>query len=52
MCVARRHGRYAYGVYDGCGTDSVSLDHGVQLVGYGVDESAGPYWLVRNRCVV
>ena len=39
---------YAYGVYDGCGTDSVSLDHGVQMVGYGVDPEFGPYWTVRN----
>lgn len=39
---------YSYGVYDGCGTDSVTLDHGVQLVGYGVDAEHGPYWTVRN----
>lgn len=39
---------YAYGVYSGCGRDSISLDHGVQLVGYGRDDKYGPYWLVRN----
>jgi len=28
-----------------CGT---TIDHAVQLVGYGTDATAGDYWLVRN----
>lgn len=35
-------------MFDGCGTDSVTLDHGVQLVGFGTDAKGGDYWLVRN----
>mgnify|MGYP006192210421 CR=1 FL=1 len=37
--------RYEGGVYDGsCGT---TIDHAVQLVGYGTDAGTD-YWLVRN----
>merc|ERR1712013_237074 len=37
------------GVYDGCSFDSnIALNHAVQLVGYGTDETEGDYWLVRN----
>ena len=38
---------YEEGVYDDkCGT---TIDHAVQLVGYGTDEASGKmYWLVRN----
>jgi len=42
---------YSSGVYDGgmfkkCGT---TIDHAVQLVGYGTDDQSGQdYWLVRN----
>jgi hypothetical protein len=38
---------YSSGVFDGaCGTN---LDHGVTLVGYGLDESSGlDYWTVKN----
>jgi len=36
-------------VYTGCGTDTVILDHNVQLVGYGHDADSNlDYWLVRN----
>lgn len=37
---------YSSGVVtDACGTN---LDHGVLVVGYGTDSSAGDYWLVKN----
>jgi len=38
---------YSSGVLtdSGCGTQ---LDHGVLVVGYGTDASAGPYWKVKN----
>lgn len=37
---------YESGVFTGhCGTD---LDHGVVVVGYGVDEDGLDYWIVRN----
>ncbi len=37
---------YSTGVVtDSCGTN---LDHGVLVVGYGTDPSAGDYWLVKN----
>ena len=43
---------YSHGVFDGgafskkCGT---TIDHAVQLVGYGTDDASGKdYWLVRN----
>lgn len=39
------------GVYDGC-TNQTTLDHGVQLVGYGTDPVHGPYWTVRNSYVI
>ena len=42
-------GGYGGGVYDGCSFDSnIALNHAVQLVGYGTDETEGDYWLVRN----
>jgi len=42
-------GGYETGVYTGsCGT---TIDHAVQLVGYGTDAaSSHDYWLVRNSC--
>jgi len=40
---------YFGGVFDGCAyEDNIALNHAVQLVGYGTDEEAGDYWLVRN----
>jgi len=40
---------YHGGVFNGCTNRSnIEIDHAVQLVGYGVDDSAGEYWLVRN----
>ena len=45
VSAAWRH--YSEGVYDDeCGT---TIDHAVQLVGYGTDDKSGDmYWLVRN----
>merc|ERR1719347_1654270 len=31
-----------------CAQGAVALNHAVQLVGYGTDETEGDYWLVRN----
>jgi len=40
---------YSGGVFTGCPFDSnIAINHAVQLVGYGTDESLGDYWLVRN----
>jgi len=40
---------YKHGVYDEPKCSSEELDHGVLLVGYGVDEASGKkYWLVKN----
>jgi len=40
---------YSGGVFTGCSFDSnIALNHAVQLVGYGTDETDGDYWLVRN----
>merc|ERR1712115_646409 len=42
-------GSYSGGVFTGCSFDAnIALNHAVQLVGYGTDESLGDYWLVRN----
>merc|ERR1719370_907194 len=42
-------GGYGGGIYEGCSYDSnIALNHAVQLVGYGTDESLGDYWIVRN----
>lgn len=38
---------YESGVFDSCSVNA-TLDHGVQLVGYGHDPMLGDYWLVRN----
>jgi cathepsin L len=41
---------YAGGIYDGCNyAKNISIDHVVQLVGYGYDAGLGKsYWIVRN----
>jgi len=40
---------YGSGVFNSCNYDSnISLNHAVQLVGYGTDATHGDYWLVRN----
>merc|ERR1711988_178575 len=42
-------GGYSGGVYDGCSYDAnIALNHAVQLVGYGTDDSLGDYWIVRR----
>lgn len=46
ISVAADWGSYDSGVYDGCSQDA-TIDHAVQLVGYGVDAGV-KYWLVRN----
>jgi len=40
---------YGSGVFGGCDySNNIGLNHAVQLVGYGSDESHGDYWIVRN----
>ena len=40
---------YETGVYDGCDDwDNITIDHGIQLVGYGTDTQYGDYFLIRN----
>ena len=38
---------YESGIFDGCNQANPTLDHNVQLVGYGT-EGTVPYWIVRN----
>lgn len=47
---ASQWGDYEGGVFTGCNfADNITIDHGVQLVGYGHDYSLGmDYWIVRN----
>jgi cathepsin L len=40
-------GAYEKGVYMGCSKNSTTIDHAVQLVGYGTD-GGQDYFLVRN----
>jgi cathepsin L len=41
--------KYESGVFNGCNQTYPDLDHAVQLVGYGTDNSTGQdYWIVRN----
>jgi len=40
---------YGHGIFDGCSSTRVIVNHAVVLMGYGYDESVGKhYWLVRN----
>jgi len=51
ISVAATNGwkHYGGGVFDGCSySENIELNHAVQLVGYGTDETLGDYWLVRN----
>lgn len=41
-------GDYELGIFDGC-SYNISIDHVVQLVGYGTDDDSGKdYWIIRN----
>ena len=49
MVASKRWKHYSGGVFDGCIFDSnFTINHVVQLVGYGTDEALGDYWIVRN----
>lgn len=39
---------YRSGVYNDAACMTSDLDHGVLLVGYGVDTAAGPFWKIKN----
>lgn len=39
---------YQSGVFSDCDTENPVINHGVLLVGYGVDPEQGPYWTIRN----
>jgi len=39
---------YESGVFNGCNQTNPTIDHAVQLIGYGKDERHGSFWLVRN----
>ena len=39
---------YESGVFSGGNQTSPTLDHLVQLVGYGSDKEFGDYWIIRN----
>ncbi|CAJ0949223.1 unnamed protein product, partial [Mesorhabditis belari] len=49
---ASNHFRYNYtkdsGVYRDDPCSDQKVNHGVLLVGYGVDEKEGPFWLIKN----
>jgi len=40
--------QFSRGIFSDCNYDNVVVNHAVQLVGYGTDESHGDYWLIRN----
>jgi len=49
IVAAKQWPLYSSGIYDGCDSVNVGLDHAVVLVGYGLDEAQGQaYWLIRN----
>lgn len=39
---------YRSGIFNGCNSQRIELNHAVQLVGFGTDPNYGLYWLVRN----
>jgi cathepsin L len=40
---------YESGVFDGCNySTNITINHAVQLVGLGTDETGTPYWIIRN----
>ena len=40
---------YEFGVFDDCDIAlDINVDHAIVMEGYGVDESLGDYWLIRN----
>lgn len=39
---------YESGVFNGCKTDRIDIDHVVELVGVGSDADFGDFWLLRN----
>lgn len=47
LYTAPSKGGYESGVYNGCSINKTTIDHAVQLVGYGT-EAGQDYWLVRN----
>ena len=46
--VAANWGTYGGGVFKGGCDRQCTIDHVVVAVGYGIDKSAGAYWLIRN----
>ena len=49
VAVTKEWAHYKSGVFDGCSYDeNIPLNHAVQLVGYGEDETNGGYWIIRN----
>ena len=49
VAVTKEWSHYKSGVFDGCSYDeNIPLNHAVQLVGYGEDETDGAYWIIRN----
>eukprot|EP00415_Alexandrium_ostenfeldii_P002148 UN2148 len=43
VVAAKQWPLYSSGIYDGCDSVNVGLDHAVVLIGYGLD-----FWLIRN----
>ena len=49
VAVTKEWSHYKGGIFDGCSyEENIPLNHAVQLVGYGEDETDGGYWIVRN----
>ncbi|XP_071745841.1 uncharacterized protein [Lepeophtheirus salmonis] len=46
---AGRFKSYKSGILNGCSFDeNITINHAIQMIGYGTDPIDGPYWLVRN----